>query len=147
MACSTLHDDTGKPVAIVCGPRTRRRKCSTPGCARPTDLECDAAVERKPVGGVDPCPQRGDARVHKVHGIVFYVWRVVGDYGFDAQVVISTKQPGSRCGGTQQTVSTSEWFAKTSATCDRPVCVRCVVRQGQLDLCAAHGRQQQEAAK
>lgn len=41
----------GGGVAIVCGPRRRRRKCRT--CGRPADLECDWKVPRKKSGTCD----------------------------------------------------------------------------------------------
>lgn len=132
MRCTPI--DLGNGVTgIVC---TRGRgslpACSTPGCRRKGRLECDHPVEREHPA----VPKRGDARLHRKHGVVFYVWSVTGD-----QVTVSTGQPGaSRSAGMLQTVSLADWWAKTSATCDRPICERCSVRRGGLDICPAHAR-------
>lgn len=133
MKCTPL--DLGNGVSgFVCGSRTRRPKCSTPGCGRAADLECDAPVERNRVQD-EPGPKLGDARLHRLHNVVFYVWAVEGE-----SVRISTSpRPGY---GVSQTTTILEWLSKTVGTCDRPVCRGCAVKSGKLDFCAAHGRQQ-----
>jgi hypothetical protein len=136
VTCTPFRSADGTVSGFICGPRRRSPKCSTPDCSRSSELECDAPVARKD----ERLPRRGDARLHREHSVVFYVWQLVSVEGVD-HVEISTAQPGHH--GTRQTVSVDDWFRKTSATCDRPVCRRCAVRSGSLDLCAAHGRQQQ----
>lgn len=44
-------------------------------------------------------------------------------------------------------LSWSSWFERTRPGCDKPVCRRCVVRLGTLDICAAHGRELARQAK
>jgi hypothetical protein len=132
--CTPFRSADGTVSGFICGSRQRAPKCSTPGCNRSADLECDAPVERNG----QRLPRRGDARLHREHSVVFYVWRLVSVEGVD-HVEVSTAQPGHH--GTRQTVSVDDWFRKTTATCDRPVCCSCAVRSGTLDLCAAHGRQ------
>lgn len=127
MVCRTIVLPDGT-TGIVCGIRAPR--CSTPGCGRKAELECDHAVQRKTP---PKRPKRGDARVHREHRVIFYVWRVEGE-----QVNISIAQPGKH--GTIQTVPIADWFAKTDATCDRPICSGCCVRVGRLEYCQAHGR-------
>lgn len=134
MPCRTFHDNSGKPVAIVCGP-VRRPKCSTLGCRRSAGLECDHPVERP--ADSEALPKRGDARLHRERKVVFYVWSLVSVEGVD-HVTISTHQPGSRCSGVLQTVSVDDWFRKTMATCDRALCERCAVKVGSLDVCPEH---------
>jgi hypothetical protein len=125
----TIHDDSGKAIGIVCG-STRHKKCSTPGCHGHADRLCDYPVQRQ-----DP-PKRGDARLHIERNVVFYVWSVKAD-----AITISPSEPGSRRHGVLQTVTLAEWFTKSTATCDRPICARCAVRVGpDRDLCGAHAR-------
>jgi hypothetical protein len=105
---------------IVCGGRPRAPNCSTPGCRRKGSLECDCPVERP-----DTMPKVGDARLHKTHRRVFYV-RAVHRYRIDEAAGRSLR----RCA--------SDWFAKTSATCDRPICDGCAVDVEGLDYCRPH---------
>ncbi len=138
MKCETMFVGPGV-MAIVCGRRQPRKRCSTPGCGALADLECDWAVAGRP----KPTPKRGDARVHRKHGIVFYVHEVQTnpDDPDDHLICIATSQPGARPIKSPQTVTEEDWYFKTDATCDRPVCRRCAVRSGTLDFCAAHGRE------
>jgi hypothetical protein len=119
---------------IVCGGRQRLPNCSTPGCRRKGELSCDHPVQR------NAQPKRGDTRVHKEHQIVFYVWWLHPEQG--DVITIGAKPPplpgSSKRGG--QTIPIADWFAKSDATCDRPVCSSCSTRVGQLDLCQAHAR-------
>ncbi len=139
MRCTAFHDPISGASGFICGSRRSAPKCSTPGCGRRADLECDAPVERNRVQD-EPLPKRGDARLHRLHNVVFYVWSLTQVEGID-HVTISTKQPGY--GGTTQTVSVTEWHSKTIGTCDKPVCRSCAVRVGELDYCGAHSRQLQ----
>ncbi len=135
MRCSSVYLGNGVG-AIVCGSRSRLPKCSTPGCSGKGELECDAPVERNRVQD-EPLPKRGDARLHRLHNVVFYVWSLKQVDGVD-HVTISMRPPGH--GGVLQTVPVSEWHAKTIGTCDKPVCRRCAARVGELDYCGAHAR-------
>lgn len=135
MRCTPFRSADGKVSGFVCGSRRQLPKCSSPDCSNRAELECDAPVERNRLQD-EPRPKRGDARLHRLHNVVFYVWGLEGE-----AVRISTSQPGY---GVSQTVTIDEWYRKTIGTCDRPVCRRCAVRSGKLDLCAAHGRQLRE---
>jgi len=124
----TLRDEAGKPIGIACG-RTPHKKCSTPGCTHHADKLCDHPIERN-----DP-PKRGDVRLHREHRVLFHVWAVEGD-----AVTIAQQPPGSRCVHVQ-TVTRADWFAKSAATCDRPICSRCAVSAGpDRDICPPHAR-------
>lgn len=136
MRCTPINLGRGM-TGFVCGSRARLPKCSTPGCSGNGELECDAPVERKD----PPLPKRGDAGLHREHKIVFFVWSLTSVEGVD-HVTISSAPPGHH--GTLQTVSVDDWFRKTTATCDKPVCRRCSQRVGDLDYCGAHARQLQE---
>lgn len=131
MRCTPFVSADGTMSGFICGSRQHLPKCSTPDCSNRAELECDAPVERNRLED-EPRPKRGDARLHRLHNVVFYVWAVEGE-----SVRISTSQPGS---GVSQTATIDEWLRKTVATCDRPVCRRCAVRQGKLDICPAHAR-------
>jgi hypothetical protein len=116
-------------MGIACG-RVDFKKCSTPGCTNHANKLCDYPVERN-----DP-PKRGDARLHREHKLIFYVWTVD-----EHEVTISQKPPGGFGTGVLQTVPIADWFAKSQATCDRPTCQKCSVSVGpDRDYCAAHGR-------
>lgn len=115
---------------IVCGGRQRLPNCSTPGCHGKGELSCDHPVTR------NAQPKRGDTRVHKAHQVVFYVWTV----NPDGTLTIASRPPPLRPERGAQTVTVAEWFAKSDATCDRPVCKACAVHVGTLDYCAAHAR-------
>lgn len=129
MRCSDYVMPDGSH-AIVCGGGPRKRTCSTRGCRRKEAFTCDHPVERE----VPDAPVKGDARVHREHQRVFYIHLVHGN----ATVTISQSPPGSREIRFPQTVDVTDWFAKTSPTCDEPVCVQCAGHLGALDLCAAH---------
>jgi len=118
-------------VGFVCSSgRGARPRCSTPRCRRAARLECDAAVDR-PHPDV---PRRGDARLHREHRVIFYVWSVR-----ETEVTVSTGAPGTGCArGVLQTVPLADWWAKTTATCDAALCEQCATRIGALDYCAAH---------
>jgi len=126
----TIHDRDGRPIGIACG-RIPHRKCSTPGCSNHAGKLCDYPVERN-----DP-PKRGDARLHREHNLLFYVWGVEG-----GSITISQRDPGAGSGcGVTQTVTVADWFAKSRASCDRPTCHKCSVSVGpDQDYCAAHAR-------
>lgn len=136
MVCTPFRSADGQVTGFVCGPRRRMPNCSTPGCRGRAELECDAPVERNRVQD-EPLPKRGDARLHRLHNVVFYVHALRQVEGVN-HVTISTKQPG--CGGALQTVPVTDWLSKTIGTCDKPVCRSCAVRVGELDYCGAHGR-------
>jgi len=72
MVCETVRLPGGG-AALVCGPRRRRPRCAAPGCAAPSEFQCDAPVGRRtcdrhlcrrhrtPGGvGVDFCPEHAD---------------------------------------------------------------------------------------
>lgn len=150
-------------VAIVCGRRESRKRCS---CGELTDLLCDYPIGER--GNPKP-PKVGDARTNIYNRKVFYVWHVVnaGDEDFEkapagyvlasdpsvptitgARVVVSTKQPSFAATPPGALVMTwAAWFDRTRPACDRPVCRRCVVKLGTLDICAAHGRELAKASK
>jgi hypothetical protein len=117
---------------IVCGSRGRLPSCSTPGCRGKGELSCDHAVKR------DKPPKAGDARLHRTHGVVFYVWAIDGD-----EVTLSTAPlpvPGQRRSPGSQVVTLAELAERSDPTCDRPVCKRCAGHDGELDFCGAHAR-------
>jgi hypothetical protein len=128
MVCRTIRSPDGRALGVACGPKPRRPKCSTPGCNGRGELECDAVVERP-----REAPKRDDVRLHKKHQLPFRILAVDTAAG---QVTV-TRHDG---GGALQAVSIDEWFSKTDATCDRPVCRRCAVSVGSLDYCGVHGR-------
>jgi hypothetical protein len=118
---------------ITCGSRGRLPSCSTPGCRGKGELSCDHAVKR------DKPPKAGDARLHRKHGVVFYIWAVEGD-----EVTLSTAPlpvPGQRRSPASQVVTLAELAERSAPTCDRAVCRGCAVRVGEIDLCGAHGRE------
>lgn len=128
----TERDAAGNLVMHMCG-HTRFRKCSTPGCTRHADRECDYPVQRKVRK-----PKVGDTRLHKERKVVFYVRSVLPG----GQLEISSKVLGK-----VQVVSLEDWNEKADATCDRPVCSRCVTRSGQQEWCAAHARAAAKGAR
>lgn len=121
----TMRDDKGQVIGRLCG-HSRYRKCSTPGCTRHADRECDHPVQRKVSS-----PKVGDTRVHKQHKQLYYVRSING-----AELTISTSET---C-GVLQVVSLAEWNEKADATCDRPICGRCAVNVEGQDWCQAHAR-------
>jgi hypothetical protein len=122
------------PGVWICGARSRRKRCSTPNCGGYSELECDAPVQKRP-----GTPKVGDARLHRERQAIFYVHRIDGE-----SLHISSKSTDVP-GAPLQQVTREEWFAKTDATCDRPICRRCAVRVGRLDYCGAHGRAAKQA--
>lgn len=132
MRCTPFNLGNGVS-GFICGSRARLPKCSTPGCPGKGELECDAAVERKSPAQ----PKRGDAGLHREHKVVFFVWSLSNVEGVD-HVTISTAAPGHH--GALQTVPVAEWFRKTTATCDKPVCRRCATSVDGLDFCGPHAR-------
>jgi hypothetical protein len=129
MRCTPIKMGNGA-AAIVCTSGDRRKPCATPGCRGRADLVCDHPVERRDEA------KRGDSRLHKEHKLLFFVWSVNGD-----TVTISQQDPATTFRpGITQTVPIADWLAKADATCDRPVCSRCAVRVGDLDLCGVHAR-------
>lgn len=122
------------PGGVICTSRRSLPKCSTPGCRGRGELSCDAPVKREN----PPAPKPGDTRLHLERRVVFYVWAVNGD-----EVAIGTTElPISGRGAKKpQRVSITDWFRKTEATCDRPVCRGCAGHDGRLDLCGAHARE------
>jgi hypothetical protein len=137
MHCQTLYDTEGRAIGIACGARGSLPACSTPGCRRRGRLSCDHPVTREP----NRPPEDGDSRLHRTHGVTFYVW------SYDAQtelVSIALTPPPTVIGARfkrAQTVTLADWYAKADATCDRPVCERCAVTVGRdLHHCPAHAR-------
>lgn len=47
MACNTI-ELPGGGMAIVCGPRARRRRCVAPGCDWWADAQCDYPLVSRP---------------------------------------------------------------------------------------------------
>lgn len=45
MVCRPMRDAEGRPIGIVCGPKTPQRRCSEPGCTKPSTVLCDWPVE------------------------------------------------------------------------------------------------------
>lgn len=138
MKCRTIVMGEGV-VAIVCGRRESRKRCS---CGELTDLLCDYPIGEK---GKPKPPKVGDARTNIHNRKVFYVHAVnVGD-----RVVSVGLKPPSFSAWTGQLfwLGWDQWFDRTRPACDRPVCRRCVVRHGTLDICAAHGRELAKASK
>jgi hypothetical protein len=137
MKCETLYVGPGV-MAIVCGRRQPRKRCS---CGELTDLLCDYPVGEKKTKP----PKRGDARTNIHNRKVFYVWEVDTE---KQTVTVSTKPatlqavPRNALGMTWAT-----WWERTRPSCDKPVCRRCVVRLGTLDICAPHGRELARQAK
>lgn len=125
-----MHCTNPAPGVWLCGSRPKRKRCSTPNCGNWSELECDHPVTRK----TKPTPERGDARLHREHKRIFYVWHCEDD-----QVSVSQTAPGLQHPVLQH-VTVEDWFAKTDATCNRPICRSCAVRVGELDYCGAHGR-------
>lgn len=117
-------------VAFIDSSEPRHPKCSTPGCRKAGKMQCDFAVLREH----DGVPKVGNARVHKVHNHIYFVRRVHEN----GTVTISSSPPGSAELRWPQTVSVADWFAKTSATCDKHVCPTCAGHVGSLDFCAEH---------
>ena len=128
MVCRPIRSPDVRALGFACGPAHRRPKCSTPGCNGRGELECDAVVERPRTA-----PTRDDIRLHRKHQLPFRILSVDTGAG---QVSVS-RHDGR---GVLQVVTIDEWFAKTDATCDRPVCRRCAVSVGGLDYCGVHGR-------
>lgn len=120
------------PNVVVCGTSGGRR-CSTPGCARVGELACDHPVKR------DTPPKVGDARLHRVHRVIFYIWLIEGD-----EVTVGKRRPGHRYAGRCQVVTLAELAERSDPTCDKPVCKRCAGRDGELDYCGAHARAREE---
>lgn len=120
-------------VAFVDGAAPRKPKCSTRGCRKRAANECDFPVQKPQEA--DPPVYLGEARVHLLHRIVFYVVRLHGD----GTLTVSTDPPGSRHFHNIKTVAREEWFAKASTTCDAPMCDACRKRVGRLDFCKLHG--------
>lgn len=105
-------------------------KCSTPGCHKRAELECDHPVEARLAE--PPVPKVGDSRLHNQHRRTFYVRRV---NEITREVTIAHER------GALQVVSWDDWFRKASATCDRPICAKCAVEVGPgLHHCPAHAR-------
>lgn len=123
-----IHDKDGRPVGIACGHR-RHRSCSTPGCRNDAPLSCDAPVTREN----PPKPKRGDTRLHRERKIVFEVLAID-----EQREEVTVTQHGRR---TLQVVSIADWFRKSDATCDRPLCPGCATRVGEIDLCGPHARE------
>jgi hypothetical protein len=120
-------------LAIVCGPRQPRKRCSVPGCNEWSTAACDYPVVRKGKPGTcdarlcDRCRQRqgpdrdycsphmktppipGDARIHVSTGRVLYVV-AVNDHEGSKHVTFSTSSGGC---GVRQTVEIEKWNAKT----------------------------------
>lgn len=125
------------PGGVICSGRRSLPKCSTPGCRNRADKSCDAPVTREN----PPAPKPGDTRLHREHKIVFYVWTVDAEA---STVIIGQSPPplpGQRPCIAPQKRSFAEWFAKSDATCDRPICSRCATEAGELDLCQPHARE------
>jgi hypothetical protein len=133
MRCSFIA-----PNIIACGSRPARKRCSTPGCRRAADLACDYPIIR--ARSLEPTPKRGDARLHRQHRVLFFVWSV--SLEGSGSVSICQQDPNTELRpGKLQDASFEDWFAKTDPTCDRPVCSRCTVNGGGgLDFCGAHVR-------
>lgn len=137
MKCETVVMGGGV-VMIVCGRRESRKRCS---CGELTDLLCDYPIGER---GEPKPPKVGDARTNIHNRKVFYV-------AVDAStrmVVVSTAQRAFGAGAaTPYHLGWDQWFDRTRPGCDRPVCRRCVVKLGTLDICAAHGRELAKASK
>lgn len=147
MKCKTIVMGDGV-VMIVCGRRESRKRCS---CGELTDLLCDYPIGER--GNPKP-PKVGDARTNIHNRKVFYVWHVeppkdpTEQRAPEGRVVVSTKQPSFAATPPGALVMTwAAWFDRTRPACDRPVCWRCVVKLGTLDICAAHGRELAKASK
>lgn len=87
-------------------------------------------------------PKVGDARVHRQRAVIFYVHEVQTNPGDpDDQIVcIATTPPGVKPVRNAQSVKAEEWYFKTDATCNRPICKGCAHRVGNLEYCGAHAR-------
>ncbi|HEX2882262.1 MAG TPA: hypothetical protein VHO25_22230, partial [Polyangiaceae bacterium] len=130
MRCTTYRH--GDVTAVVCS-SGRTRVCASCGAA--ATQECDHPVKRP-----NPArPKRGDARVHREFQRVFYVHDVS-----PGLVTISTSERGSTRSPKTTTVTTENWFKKTSAMCNRPICKRCAVKSGELELCPPHARAKEQ---
>jgi hypothetical protein len=46
MHCRFIRTPDGN-MAVFCGPRGPRPRCSVPGCGRPVERECDFPVQRR----------------------------------------------------------------------------------------------------
>ena len=90
MRCTPFHDPISGASGFICGSRRSAPKCSTPGCGKRADLECDAPVERNRVQD-EPLPKRGEARLHRLHNVVFYVWSLARVEGIDH---VTCQMPG-----------------------------------------------------
>lgn len=112
---------------VVCTSRRSLPKCSTPGCRNRAELTCDYPVKRAAE------PKRGDARLHRFHKRIFYVWYVDGD-----KVGLSESPPPLRLEEAlraPQEVTLAELAERSDPTCDRPVCSKCAVQRSGLDFC------------
>lgn len=138
MKCRTIVMGDGV-VAIVCGRRESRKRCS---CGELTDLLCDYPIGER--GNPKP-PKVGDARTNIHNRKVFYVHQVDRKLRTVVVGLVAPTLAVTRCA--LYHLGWDSWFDRTRPACDRPVCRRCVVKLGTLDICAAHGRELAKGAK